>query len=1317
MDEQNKTKEELTIELQELQQKYNSLKENSEKNFTERKQVENVISSNERELSSLMDNLPGMVYYCLNDKNWSMNFVNNGAMPLTGYLPNELIDNKTIAFNDIIHPDDRQTVFNKVQTALDKKTKYLIEYRIITKEGSIKCVWEQGHGVFAPDGELLTLQGFIIDITDQKKAKETLLESKENLSITLNSIGDGVISTDKSGLVVHMNPISEKLCGWKLADAIGKPLAEVFKIVNAETRKTVANQVNKVLENGEIVGLANHTVLISKNGSEYQITDSAAPIKTKQGEVRGVVLVFSDVTEKYRADKKLKESYNQFEMIINGANLGWWDWDIPSGDEIYNEILAKNLGYKLKEIEPNVKWWEGKIHPNDAEQVGKDLQEHFNGKTKYYANKHRLKTKSGKWLWFIDHGKVVEWDKNGKPIRMIGTLRDIDKQERTDEAIRESEEYHRALIENSNDGISVLNINGEIVFESESHKRLLGYEHGEIIGQNVFEFVHPDDSQRISKQFAALVQKPGTIEDVFFRFLNNNGDWVYLEGIGNNLLKDPVVKGIVINYHDVTKRKQAEDKSQHNSKLLRNVLDIVPSYICAKNIEGKFILVNKTLCDFYGTSVEDMTGILHKDICKDEEELFSMLAADKEVIDNGKIVFIPEETMIKPDESIAFLETYKLPFTAYNEAAVLIVSNDITQRKQAEKALLESEKRFKNMADLLPQVVFELDAVGKFTYINRLGLKMFGYSSMNLGMDAINVISPRDRKSFFAKLERVLQDEKDLAGEIIAITSDGREFPALIYASPIISESKQTGLRGILIDITQRKQDEESLMKLKTAIEKSEVSFVITNSEGIIEYANPFFTTLTGYSADEYIGKNPRVLKTDYHSKEFYEEMWNTLVSGKTWEGEFYNRKKNGGFYWENAIISPIKNDKNVITHFVAIKTDITETKKINSELIIAKEQAQESDRLKSAFLANMSHEIRTPMNGILGFSGLLKEPGLTGNEQQQYINIIEKAGARMLNIINDIISISKIESGQMEVNLQESNINEQLEYIYTFFKPETEAKGMQLFFKNTLPAKEAIIKTDREKVFAILSNLVKNAIKYTNDGFVELGCKKKGDYLEFFVKDTGIGIPKDRQEAIFERFIQADIDDKMARQGAGLGLSISKAYIEILGGKIWVESEDGVGSIFYFTLPCHAEQEENIGIENVLSSDKAENMVDHEVLGLKILIAEDDEPSDSLITIIVKNLSSKIIKAITGIEAVEACRNNPDIDLILMDIQMPEMNGYEATKEIRQFNKDVIIIAQTAYGLSGDRENALEAGCNDYISKPINKTELLSLLHRYFKK
>ena len=414
-------------------------------------------------------------------------------------------------------------------------------------------------------------------------------------------------------------------------------------------------------------------------------------------------------------------------------------------------------------------------------------------------------------------------------------------------------------------------------------------------------------------------------------------------------------------------------------------------------------------------------------------------------------------------------------------------------------------------------------------------------------------------------------------------------------------------------------------------------------------------------------------------------------------------------------------NDKPV--RMIGMCMDITYQKTVEQELVYAKNKAEESDRLKSAFLANMSHEIRTPMNGILGFAELLKETDLKNEEQKKYIRIIEKSGNRLLNTINDIIDISKIESGQMEISVSSMNINEVNETFYDFFKPDSEKKGLQFVCSNSLPSSEAEILTDKHMLEGILTNLIKNAFKFTDKGIVEFGytlteatsepvLNTPGEpFLRFFVKDTGSGIPGDKLDVIFERFIQADIFDSKALQGTGLGLAISKAYVEMLGGKIWVESKEGEGSVFYFTIPYKTRR-------LPLSSMNKENLPEGlclKIKKLKILIADDDETSDLLVTEIINEKINDIMHVGTGDYAVDYCRKNPGLDLVLMDVKMPGMNGYEATHRIRQFNKDVVIIAQTAYGLSGDREKAIASGCNDYIAKPINKDELLRIIQQYF--
>jgi len=559
----------------------------------------------------------------------------------------------------------------------------------------------------------------------------------------------------------------------------------------------------------------------------------------------------------------------------------------------------------------------------------------------------------------------------------------------------------------------------------------------------------------------------------------------------------------------------------------------------------------------------------------------------------------------------------------------------------------------------------------------------------------------------------------------------------------------------LIIELRELHQKLNSLLKLhytynaerKLAVEKLTASesryrrlfesakdgiLILDAETGMIKDVNPFLVKMLGYTKEQFIEKEIWEIGFfkdiaankdkffELKQKEYvrYEDLPLETTEGRKINVEFvsnvYSEDHHDVIQCNIRDITERKQAEQVqiiANKEIAFQNEEKEKRAI--ELVIAKEHAEQSDRLKSAFLANMSHEIRTPMNGILGFSELLKEPGLTGEKQQEYIRIIEKSGARMLNIINNIVDISKIEANQMNVDIKDCNINEKVEFIYIFFKPQVEEKGMQLIYKNSLPINEAIIRSDNEKIYSILTNLVKNAINYSKVGTIEFGYIKRGENLEFYVKDTGIGISKDRQSAIFERFIQADISDKMARQGAGLGLSISKAYVEMLGGKIWVESEEGIGSTFYFTLPYNAEPDKKKAVEKVVLVQNGEN----QIKDLKILIAEDDKTSEMLITIDVGKFSKEILKARNGFEAVEVCRNNPDTDLILMDIQMPVMNGHEATRQIRQFNKDVVIIAQTAFGLSGDREKTIEAGCNDYISKPINKNELLSLIQKYFTK
>ncbi len=501
---------------------------------------------------------------------------------------------------------------------------------------------------------------------------------------------------------------------------------------------------------------------------------------------------------------------------------------------------------------------------------------------------------------------------------------------------------------------------------------------------------------------------------------------------------------------------------------------------------------------------------------------------------------------------------------------------DITPRIEAGEALKKSEARFRELADSLPEGVYEADSEGHLTYANKRAFEMFGYNEADepFGMSVLNLLAQEERARGAERLKQVSTIISGRSGEYLAVKKDGTTFGVYVTTSPIFENGALSGFRGTIIDITEKKAIENALReseeKYKAAFKTSPDSININDMSGLYVDINNGFTNITGYTEEDVIGKSS--LDIDIWAKP---DDRKALVAGLMQNGVVDNlqadfRMKDGRI--KTGLMSARIIKLNGKPHILSITRDITERKKIEDELRAAKEKAEESDRLKSAFLSNMSHEIRTPLNAILGFTNLLNEPDLTEDERQQFSLLIKKRSFDLLNIISDILDISKIESGQLKVQNITEDLNLLMDDVYYSYKhnPQFDSgKGIEFRLNNELAADKCKLTSDPYRIKQIINNFLCNAFKFTNRGFVELGCMKADkNNLMFYVRDSGCGIAPAKQSVVFERFRQADESFTRKHEGTGLGLSIAKGLVDLLGGKIGLISEQGNGSTFYFTIP-----------------------------------------------------------------------------------------------------------------------------------------------------
>jgi len=773
-----------------------------------------------------------------------------------------------------------------------------------------------------------------------------------------------------------------------------------------------------------------------------------------------------------------------------------------------------------------------------------------------------------------------------------------------------------------------------------------------------------------------------------------------------------------------------------------DLYDLAPVGYCTVSEKGLILEANLTGATLLRRKRDALVGRgLANFISKKDQELYYLCR--KKLLDTRQ----PQECdlrMLRPDDTAFFAH---LEITAASdengEPVCRFTFNDISGRKRDENVLAALAMRNKTLMQSSGDGIHILDDQGNVVEANETFSKMLGYTS-----EEVLHLNAADWDTQWSR-EELLVKARELIAYPGVFETRHRRKDGVVFDVEIsgigVSLDGHDHLYASARDITERKKSEESLRNLRAAVEQSANTVAITDIRGNIEYVNPAFEKATGYTAAEAVGKTHRMLKSGEQDAEFYRHLWTTIRSGKIWQGEFHNRRKDGSLYWETATISPVQNDKGETVRYLAIKEDITEQKqaqdeilRINRQLAEATARAEKATTAKSEFLATMTHELRNPLTGVLGFAEILAGTPLD-DEQHSLTNGIRESGIHLLDLINDVLDFSSIEKGALAIHAAPFDLAHLVKLSSELIRKSAVDKGVA-FRCDVAAGVPAQITGDERRIRQILINLLANAVKFTSDGSVSLRVTKSGEFLEFSIEDTGIGISSEALARLFQLFTQADSTINKEYGGTGIGLAVSQRLAEAMGGTISVVSAPGKGSTFTFRLPLEVPTG-GTGVPPVWAQDPVEksggrcsvsaNFSDPNngtarspslqgTTGrdaLPVLVVEDDRSNSLIVGKMLQSLGCRVEFARNGAEAVEAFAPGKYL-AILMDLRMPMMNGFEAAEIIRsrESGSRVPIIALSANVTSGSREIYLAAGMDDFLAKPFKKEELAAKLARIVK-
>ena len=1063
------------------------------------------------------------------DAEGRITMINRAGRELLGYAEKDILGCNWFEIF-LPQPEGMEYVYPVFQEMMDGNLKSIeyFENSIICKDGTQRLMGWHNAFLMDDDGQVVGTLSSGEDITERKQTEEALRSSEKNLSQTLHSIGDAVITTDTNGCIVRMNPVAEELTAWSIQEAQGKSLTEVFTIVQAETRQKCENPVEKVLLSGNIQGLANHTVLIAKDGKEYQIADSASPIRNDQGEIAGVVLVFRNVTEEY-ISRQLTEK--RLELVEYATSHSM------------DDLLTKMLDEVGKFVHSPI----GFYHFVHADQRMLTLQQWSTQTLRDFCS-----------------------------VEAKGMHYSIDKAGVWVDCVREK----RPVIHND--------------YASLSHRKGL-----------------PEGHPRVTRKLVVPVMRENKIMAIL--------------GVGNKPAdyteKDQEIVSFLADITwEIVQQKMDEEKVRDLNLFLDSTLNSLSYHIAVLDEHGDIILVNQSWREF--AQENDIPadyvseGVNYLSVCdqatgEKAEEAEPFAQAIRMVISGERDSFNLEYPCHSQNKLRWFIGRIT-PFSEFPPRRVLVSHENITQRKQTEQALKQSEKRLADIIEFLPDATLAIDREKRVIIWNRAIEEMTG-----------------------------------------------------VPASEMIGKGGHA-------------------------------------------YTIPFY------------GKaQPQLMDLVFEDLEEIQALYPTIIrQGNTLLAEvFCNALYNNRGAWIFAKASPLHDAEGNVVGAIEVIRDITDRKQAEQAWLQAKEQAEAANKSKTEFLANMSHEIRTPINGIMGMLQLLQMSNPDA-EQNEYLNKALQSTQRLNRLLTDILDLSKIEADKMEIREEEFNLSEIFQSIQDIFKQTVEQNQNTLHIDMDENIPQTMI-GDSTRLTQILFNIVGNACKYTHNGQVNVYASLLPQTrpldncnLLFCVEDSGKGIPEDKLDRVFESFTQSnDSDSPYTRkyEGAGLGLPLVKRLVHLMHGNASISSQESEGTSIYVSLPFRLPQSQQMPTELQPQEQIFQPRNRH------ILIVDDDETTQFHIARLLEKEGFKVTVIENGKRAWKEFQEK-SFDCILMDIQMPVLDGVEASKQIRstESNYRVIpIIALTAYAMSGDREKFLEAGIDDYIAKPVDNDELMQVLER----